>query len=277
MSRVEMSDADWRIQHLPALSEVAADALKLMAAGDVPLGKLENLVNRDQALVLRILRIANSPFYGLSRRVATIHDAIVLLGLETVRGVIAAAAVMHIFPDQPESGMNRSRFWTHSVQVAAAGKLIAEECGFDAGIAFCAGLLHDVGRLVMEFCFPENYARVAAACDAGEMQITTAELSHFAFDHGQMGGRVASGWHLPDSIHLAIAAHHCPAADHPNPIVDVIHAGDILAHGLGTFPEDLTLVPGLDAEVWRRLDLGESLLAQLLPRIDKLSRGMQLL
>jgi putative nucleotidyltransferase with HDIG domain len=194
-------------KNLPTIPTVLAKILQLVDSESSNGKELITIIERDQALTGKMLRLANSAFFGQSRRVATIPRAVVLLGFSTVRNLALGVKVW----DALGSGIARSRLeelWLHAVAVAAATKAVAARLrAGDPDEVFTAGLLHDVGRLVLAMRFRDEYWRSAGG--AGEIEnVATMETEHLGIDHAEVGGWILEAWSLPPAIVEAVRLHH---------------------------------------------------------------------
>ena len=191
-------------------------------------------IRQDPALTARLLRLANSAFYGVPGRVAGIDDAVQLIGLRSLRLLAMTAAVTLQFNAPAGAAHWMDAFWRHTLAVAHMAQALAERRGLPVERAYVAGLLHDIGRLVLRSAGPE-----AASWGA---------------DHAAVGAAVARHWHLPEAVAAAIAAHHVPPGGGGAPtLVDVVHVADALAHGLGFGYDEREQAPAIDAATWQRL------------------------
>ena len=194
-------------KNLPTIPAVLTRVLGLVEREDSSTRDLVDLIEHDQALTGKMLRLANSAFFGQSRRVATIPRAVMLLGFSTVRnlalGVKVWDAMAHGIP--PE---RLEELWMHAVMVAVASKSLATKLASgDPDEAFTAGLLHDVGRLVLATRFKDAYWTAAARAD-GTASITDVEQQAFGVHHSEVGGWLLEAWGLPPSIVDAARLHH---------------------------------------------------------------------
>jgi putative nucleotidyltransferase with HDIG domain len=194
-------------KNLPTIPTVLARILQLVDAETASGKDLIAVVERDQALTGKLLRLANSAFFGQSRKVATIPRAVVLLGFSTVRNLALSVKVWETLG----AGAARSRLeelWRHAVAVAMATKVLATRLrAGDPEEAFTAGLLHDVGRLLLAMRFRDDYWRAVGG--AGEVEaVDRLEAEHLGIDHAEVGSWVLEAWNLPPSIVELVAQHH---------------------------------------------------------------------
>ncbi|RTL32509.1 MAG: HDOD domain-containing protein [Rhodocyclaceae bacterium] len=230
-----LADVAGRIRSLPAMPTVALELLHTLAESDASSADLADLARRiaqDQAITARVLRVANSPFYGLQSRVASIHDAIVVLGFSAVRSLVLAAAVMASLPGGPCTGFNQERFWRHVLGTAAAAQAIGKRLGRPSEALFIAGLLHDIGRLALVVLYPARYATTLAAAREQDRRLQEMELEHFGFDHTAVGASLAEHWHFPAEIADALAWHHQPERGKTDGLAAIVHYADAIAQAL---------------------------------------------
>lgn len=198
-------------KNLPTIPAVLARILQLVEADGSHGRDLIEVIERDQVLTGKILRLANSAFFGQSRRVATIPRAVVLLGFSTVRNLALSVKVW----DALSAGIPRGRveeLWAHSVASAIVTRaLTARLRAGDPDEAFTAGLMHDVGRLVLAMKFREAYWK---AVGAGGEPVERIESATFGVDHAEVGAWLLEAWSLPPGIVEAVRLHH---ADSPRP------------------------------------------------------------
>jgi putative nucleotidyltransferase with HDIG domain len=194
-------------KNLPTIPIVLAKILQLVDAETSSGKQLVGVIERDQSLTGKMLRLANSAFFGQTRKVSTIPRAVVLLGFSTVRNLALGVKVW----DALGAGVSRSRLeemWSHTVAVAVATKILTARLrAGDPDEAFTAGVLHDVGRLVLAMRFRDEYWRTVGG--AGEVDaVERMEGSTFGVDHAEVGGWILEAWNLPPTIVEAVRHHH---------------------------------------------------------------------
>jgi putative nucleotidyltransferase with HDIG domain len=194
-------------RNLPTIPTVLTRILQLVDGESASGRDLIEVIEHDQALTGKMLRLANSAFFGQSRRVATIPRAVVLLGFSTVRNLALGVKVW----DALGGGVSRARLeelWAHAVAVALAAKMLATRLrAGDPDEAFTAGLLHDTGRLVMAMRLKEEYW-VAVGGATESQPVETIENATFGVDHAEVGGWLLEAWNLPPAIIDAVRQHH---------------------------------------------------------------------
>ncbi len=206
-----------RIEQLPAMPLIVAEALQLLERPEVDAARLARLIERDQALAARLLRMANSPLYGFPRRITTIRLAVSLLGNDAVRELLLAATLFE-FLHNTHGAWDRTLFWRYCLYSAAAARALARHLGYRlAGEAFTAGLLHDLGVLLIASFLPEELAAIAQWQNRLGCSYVEAEQAVLGTTHAELGAWLAERWKLPPVLVHALAYHHSPS---PPPVED---------------------------------------------------------
>ena len=225
-----------KIHALPSLPAVVLELLTSLAQEDVSLDTLARKISLDQALAAKTLRMANSSFYGMQRQVSTVGEAIAVLGIQTVRNLATTAALIGSLPSGASNAFDFIQFWRHAIGTALCARSLAVQLGLNAEQAYIAGLLHDIGRLVLATQFADHFAdHLAAMTQVDTADVTATERAVLGLDHAMVGEALARHWKFPDLIQQAIAQHHAPDAPTAQdilPLARVIHAANALAHAL---------------------------------------------
>lgn len=261
------------VQQLPSLPAVIGELIATLDNENANIDQLADGIAKDQSLAARALRVANSSFFGIQHKVASIHDAIVILGFRAVGSLVTAASITSFFKPPAQSGFDLVRFWRHGIGTALCARALARgipgNAGLDPEAGFTCGLLHDIGVLVLLTSQPTHYAAVLAYRDLHDVDLVEAEWKVLGFDHAQVGAAVATRWRFPAEVARAVALHHVPG-DNPNsPLVDLTHVANILAHGLDLAGNPRAMVPPLDLRVWLRLGLDHTSLRELFSNIER--------
>ncbi|GAB4347369.1 MAG: HDOD domain-containing protein [Gammaproteobacteria bacterium] len=225
--------------------------------------EMGRLIAQDPALTFRVLRLANSPLYGLSRQVETVERAVTVLGKRQLIELVLATSASKVIDGIPNDIYEMTDFWRHSLLCGVVARELAKSCECaDTDFAFVAGLLHDIGQLVLFNRYP-GQSRVALeiSMDRVEpMPLFMAERKVFGFDHAMLGGRLLEQWHLPDRLRESVEFHHEPARAESHPVeAALLH----IANGVTSIEEtELDLVDavgGIDPVCWQvtGLEVGE--------------------
>lgn len=224
-----------RSENLPVLPQIASSVIRLADDPDSSSRDMEKMIERDSAIAAKVLRVANSSYYGLSQ-VASISRAISILGINSVRSLVVGIAYQQIIGSRQLSlRFSKLDFWRHSVAVATAAKILGKlKAPAISEELYTAALMHDVGLLVMDrFATSELDQAIECALEKG-IRLHEAEQLLFEFDHAQVGALLADKWGLSPKMTSAIRYHHAPLEDTENlDFTPFIAAADTLAYQCG--------------------------------------------
>lgn len=257
MSTLGLDDIVRKLEDLPSLPAVVMELLTSIDQEDVDISVLAKKVSHDQALTAKTLRLANSSLFGLQVKVTTIQQAITFLGFQTTRNLITAAAVTGCFPAGLCPGFDDKAFWRHSIASAACCKVLARRLRFNQDYAFTAGLLHDIGRLVLVSSFSAQYQQVMEYRKANDVAVLEAERAVMGIDHVAAGVALAEHWNFSDTMKTAIACHHDPDAPGAGLLAAIVHVANAIVHALDVAGEEDDLVPAVSAAAWTALGLNQ--------------------
>jgi putative nucleotidyltransferase with HDIG domain len=261
------------IQQLPSLPSLVIEILENFNNEKLDAHTLANKIVRDQGIVARVLRVANSPFFGLSGRVGSIFEAVSVLGVNNLRGLVTAAAVIGAFPIQGKD-FDWEAFWRHGIATAACAKALAKHSGLSQETAFTAGLLHDVGKLVMGIYFPKALVHAHQFYQGSSIETLQAERATLGLDHAALGGEVAKRWHFPPAIREAVELHHTQAmAGAGITLTDIVYIANLFAHALDNGCIQEEKAAHLTTEAWLRLRLDSATLEVLAGEAQRLYDG----
>jgi putative nucleotidyltransferase with HDIG domain len=245
------------IHDLPSLPAVVMDLLGSLEQEDIDISVLAKKVAHDPALTAKTLRLANAPAFGLRARVATIQQAVTFLGFQATRNLITAAAMTGCFPAGRCPGFDDKAFWRHASASAVCARALARRMRFNQDIAFTAGLLHDVGQLVLASSQPAAYGAVLAWRKQQGCSLLQAERAVLGIDHIDAGVALASHWQFSDTLRQAIARHHDPDTPGAGLLAAIVHVADAIVHALDLAGDEDELVPPLSALAWEAMGLNE--------------------
>jgi HD-like signal output (HDOD) protein len=209
------------------------------------------LISQDQVLSAKVLRMANSAFFGMSRKISSISQALVILGFEVVKGLVLTSSVF----DMIQKSM--AGLWEHSIGCAAASGAVATLLGRDdAEEILVAGLLHDLGKVVLALNLPEEMKLVREKVKNDNISFYEAETQILDFDHCELGQWLAEHWNLPESLSEPMRLHHRPEKAVLNPeCAAIVHMADIIIRAKGFGNAGDTLVPPISMAAWEMLGL----------------------
>ena len=273
--RVEARKKVQLLKNLPTLPGMIDQISRAVESKRFSVADIGRLISRDQVLSAKVLKLANSAFFGFSRKVGSLTQALVLLGFDVVKGLILTSSVFDLMKHRAEA------LWLHSMGVATAASTIAAEIEFaEVEEASLAGLLHDLGKVVLRAHMLEDNENIANLMAARGLSVREAEREVLGFDHGHIGQWLAESWKLPENLIDPIRWHHQPEGARNAPMVTaVVHLADHLtrAYGLGDGGDDW--VPELDRVAMKRLNLSgkqlENIVDGLCEKLASMSGGFE--
>jgi HD-like signal output (HDOD) protein len=200
-----------QVTDLVSLPDIYLRVQQLIDDPKASLGDIGKVICTDPALTARLLKIANSPFFGLAAKIETVSRAISVMGTQQLHDLLLATSVATTFDRLPEPHVDMKRFWTHSIRCAIAARLLAYECNvLDSERLFVAGLLHDIGHMVMYQLLPEQSADAASRALATRRALPQIERELFGFDYAEVGCALLKAWHLPAMLLDTVAYQNEP-------------------------------------------------------------------
>jgi len=224
------------MQMLPSPPPLYAEVIEVAQSPDGSLDKIGEIIQRDIGMTAKILQLVNSAFFGLQRPMSNPVQAVRLLGLETVQALILSRQIFGIFDPSKPPGLSLDTLWNHSVSVGAYARSLAQEERCTREVvehAFTAGLLHDVGKLVLAVHYPELYKQTLTLIQTENITDWQAEQTVFNATHAEVGAYLLGLWGLPDGIVEALAYHHNPCrrrAHHAFTPLTAVHIAHALTH-----------------------------------------------
>ncbi|MCX8027712.1 MAG: HDOD domain-containing protein [Thermodesulfovibrionales bacterium] len=191
---------------IPSLPPIAMKVLQLISSDTSSIKELEEILSKDQSFSARLLRIANSPYYGKNRSVDSISSAIILIGFNTMKSLVVAASLKDMHRN---FGIFEQKLWEHSLAVSLAASAIAAETKMmKPDEALVAGLVHDMGKIVLNTSLADSYALVIERAYAEGLPFLDIENDVLGFNHCNVGGLIARKWKLPKNLETVIEFHH---------------------------------------------------------------------
>ncbi|MBN1577666.1 MAG: HDOD domain-containing protein [Chitinispirillaceae bacterium] len=228
-----------QIDNLPALPAIVTRLMQVVNSPDTSADDAAKLIQKDPALTTKMLRLANSAFYGIPRSISSVSSAVVILGFNTIRSLVLSASVMKMFSSSHQPAIDKNRFWKHSIVCAIAAKAIVRQFinvrMMDPESAFCAGILHDIGKLIFSEFAQEDYFEVCEFAKECNVPLIEAEKKILGISHADIGRILADKWALPLDLEYSLVFHHEPMkADSLIDLVTTVHMANVLSHRIGT-------------------------------------------
>ena len=256
-----------RIQGLPTLPSMLHSINQMILNPRTSAKEVAQLISSDPALTSKVLRIVNSSFYGFPNRIGTITHAIVILGFNTIKSIVLSSTIFDVFKRTPKPGdFDRTEFWKHSIGCGAAAKVLGQRLNYPMlEELFIAGLLHDVGKIVLDQFLPEQFRETLGIVRGRNVLIVEAEAEVFGVTHADIGSWLFEKWNLSKGLVQTTRCHHNPAlAGDEQKLAEIIHVADILTRAIrfGNGGDDK--IPPLSDAAWKSLGLREAELDDLL-------------
>lgn len=230
------------IYNLPPIPKVISDVLRLLDSQTTSMTVLNSAISKDHSLVTKILSIANSPLYGLQRKVSTIDFAILILGFSELRNIVSVLALIESFKNKSDKYLDHRDFWLHSFLIGNAAKKIAEDLGFNnSGEAFIAGFLHEIGVSIIHRFFHSSFITITNKVNYENMSFRDAELLTLGMTHEEIGAYMLEKWNFPLILADAVRYHHNPAGSlSGRSLASLVHLADFMTQELmiGNFKWD---------------------------------------
>lgn len=223
----------WALEHLPPFSPVAMRLVQLLYRENVHIRDVGEFISAEPVFSARVLQIANSPLFSLERQVKTISHAVVVIGIERVKGIALTRALGDFAARTLKKNEALRACWQSSLAGALLAEMLAPPCGMDPGFAYTAGLLRDIGRLALLVQYPEAYANLLAVSQESCYDLVATERELFDIDHCGAGEWIAARMPLPLELCEVIAQHHDATLDPPFRAVHLVRIADRMADGLG--------------------------------------------
>lgn len=255
---------------LPSMPSVAEKVLRLASDPDTTAADLQKVINVDQAMTARILKLANSVFYGSIRKVQTVSDAIKIMGFNTLKSIVLMASSRESYK---QFGLTEKMLWEHSMGAAIAAGAIAKEVRFEnQEEAFIGGLLHDIGKVVINNSDHQKFASVMEKVYNEKISFRTAEREFFGFSHVDVGALVVKKWKLAESLEMAIKNQYDPKSLSADPyylrLTAIINLADQFCLKLGMgHREPVSGLPLEKEEAFEILKMDPERLQELLEKV----------
>jgi putative nucleotidyltransferase with HDIG domain len=231
---------------LPSLPALYYELIRIIEDRNSSVEDICKVLRMDQGLVTRLLKLANSAFCGYSSKVATINQAVQIIGSREIHHLVLATSMIKAFSKIPSRLVDVTAFWEHSIACGIVTALLAERCNKPVPEQFfVAGLLHDVGRLILFLYAPGDSVEILETCEAEEELMFRVEPKVLGFNHAALGAELISLWRLPSAVREMVGGHHNPARSSVVQHAFLIHYADFIVHALELGSNGERFVPPL--------------------------------
>ena len=241
-TQVELAEFVKHVNEVAPMPAIAVRTLQMAEDDRSSAADLASIIATEQAMTAKLLRLANSAYFAAGREVTTVRDAVVLLGMSEIRRLILTTALMGRFTGDGAGAFSVTAFWGHGLAVGMIAEVMARQTRLAAPEeAFTAGILHDIGKLVMNEYLAEAFAEAADLAAGRGIPLIVAEKEVFGFSHTELGEQLADVWRLPPTLAQAIGEHHHDDLTHDHRLSYVVsHANTLVRdHGLWCGFEDV--------------------------------------
>jgi HD-like signal output (HDOD) protein len=272
MSKVDLNRIIGKIEDLPTLPRTVLKITELVNDPKSSARDLSRIITDDQVLTARLLKLVNSSFYGFPQRISTITGAIVLLGFDAIRNLLLTTSVYDVFSNHArKSKFNQEKFWDHSLGCAVGAKVIGNFMRHDKiEELFVAGLLHDIGKIVVMMYLPKEFSKVTRYVRRNDTLMRAAEQEVLGYTHAEIGKMLGERWNLPPKLLSVLGHHHNPAAAGPYSMeAAIVHLADIFARALNIGFGGDEKIPPLDGFAWEILKIKTPSVEHILEEMKK--------
>ena len=251
MAIANLKEKIYNIIQIPTLPSIAAEMMEMTENPNTTAAALGQMIAKDQVLTAKVLKIANSPFYGFSRKIATIDFAIIVLGFDTLKEVILSVSLISTMNKKKTKNFDVEQYWDHALACGVVARALAKNYGYRVlGEVFVAGLLHDIGILLLNQFFPSEFKKMLNFIDEKNCDLETAEQDILGSTHAEIGSWLADSWNFPSQLIEAIAYHHHPSnAQKHIDVVSMIHIAEVMCQNLQKGKFDLEKGLQLETDV----------------------------
>lgn len=253
------------VKSLPTLPSALVEMNRMLEDSNISTEQIAELISKDQVLSAKVLKMVNSPIYGFPGRISSVHHALVLLGFNVVRGLLLSTSVFENLP------AHMNKLWDHSMATSLASAEIARILKYsDPGEFAVAGLLHDIGKVVIEVQLPEASSQIRKLVKNQDLNIRQAEEQILGFRHDKVNEWLGNTWRLPLVLREGITYHHNPQAAPNYPeIAACVQLGDFLARVFQQGSGGDDQVPEISPQTFKMLGLNQHVLVQVLDEVSE--------
>jgi putative nucleotidyltransferase with HDIG domain len=254
-----------RIDTLPTIPSVLRKLLVVIENPRISLNEIGSFISNDPVLTSRVLKVVNSPVYGFPGRISSVSQALILLGLNVVKGMLLGVSVFEAM-QKTMVGL-----WEHSLGCAVTARIIAKKKELkEPEEVSVAALLHDIGKVVLGLKFPEEYKKIMSDAETKDVLIFDAEKNYFGINHADAGAWIAHKWNFPRSLVEVIEYHHKPHLSKNVAMqTAIVHLSDILIRAKGFGFAGDNSVPAINNAAWQMLNLSEADIKDILDEMEE--------
>ncbi|QJB55420.1 HDOD domain-containing protein [Pseudodesulfovibrio sp. zrk46] len=255
---------------LPALPQVFLELQQAINAENTSADDLAEIISQDPSLTAFLLRMVNSAFYSLPMQIDTISRAVTVVGVNQLSTLAVGTSVMSLFNDVPADVLDMEQFWKHSVACGLIARRLCRVTGKgDPERAFVAGLLHDIGQLILLQAEPERATAVLGHARSKDVLLWAEEQKLLGFDHATLGGMLLRKWNFPFVLVSAVLDHHQPKKSYKEHEPALVHCAETIATGLGIGSSGEYFIQPPNAEIWESMGLTPDRVDEMIEDLDE--------
>lgn len=275
MTKLDINKIIAKVNDIDVLPNVITEIIKTSKNPDSTVADMERIILSDQSLTTKVLRLANSAYYGYARRISTISNATILLGFDTIKSIALASTLSTALSGSFKGyALDENELWIQSQTCGIICRYLAKKTkSYNAEEAYIAGLLRDIGKTILNQYMIDEYKEVFSLVLKKRVTFSEAEKEVFGFNHAEIGARLAEKWNLPDNLVTAIEFHHEPDDFEnlkDNNLLSLVHIGDAMTMmmGIGIGIDGLTY--GLSGKALEYLDIDVNLFKTIISEVADL-------
>ena len=258
MGALSFSALKERAQQVKELSTLPSVILRILEVMNNPMADardVEKEIIEDPVITTKVLKVANSPFYGSNRDISSIAQAVVLMGFAEVQNIALSVSIFNRFSG-PTRTFDRREFWEHCFTTACAADALQRRVNAQTNDGFVAGLLHDIGRVVLDQHFPDEFQEIVSLAEAQSISLLDAERKVLGVTHCDIGYWMTENWNLPATLTDSILFHHSPFSCRESYVLtSIVHVADSISRAFGGYMKKELAAPPKEDSAFRLLNL----------------------
>lgn len=273
MAKITLNELVNRVDEIPVFSQTVGKILKLVEDPKSDAHDIEKEILKDQGFTTKILKLANSAYFGATRQISTVSQATTILGFQAIKSLVLASSVGKVLKAElPGYALEKEALWKQSQICAITARVISKKIKFrQPDQAYTAGLLRDIGKVILDHYLNEQFNKIMDEVNDGLKSFVEVEEEILGFNHGQVGAKIAEKWNLPEDLVEAIAFHHQPEKAQLNSkLVAITHIADGLVMMMGIHIGADGLAYGFSSAAMDLLNIDEAILFEIMSEVADL-------
>ncbi len=260
------------VSNLPTLPVVVTRLVSLVEDPETTAQDVNRVITQDPSLTAKVLKIVNSAFYGFSREISTVTEAVVILGFDAIKSLALSASVLDVFGSKSVPGFDMVGLWKHSIATGIGAEIVARWDRYpNPEEVLVSGILHNIGKMLLDLSAPGELRKILSYAEQEQCSLYEAELETLGTGHPEIGAWLTKKWNLPENIVNGIRYYRSPlkAPEEYRQLPLFIHVGDVMARVKDVGWSGDSATPNFQEEVWQALDIDEEDTEMLLEKMEK--------